>query len=90
MNLLEIYKHMKSTGHVIDQYEFDKSWLGRQPGYTAYIRSTSKTPSIETMFKFYLRLMEMGEKEAKYGIGGYQLLDMAEDVFHDMCDRVDA
>ena len=87
MNLVEMYEHLKATGYVIDQYAFDREWLGRKPGYTAYIRSTSQAPSIETLFKIYLRLMDQGEQEAKLGLGGLSLLDMAEGVFIDMCER---
>ncbi len=88
MNLIDMYEHLKSQGYVLDQYAFDREWLGRKPGYTAYIRSTSQAPSIETLFKFYLRLMDMGEKEAALGLRGMPLLDMAEGVFMDMCDQV--
>ena len=90
MKLIDMYEHLKSSGYVIDQYAFDREWLGRKPGYTAYIRSTSQAPSIETLFKFYLRLMDRGEKEAMRGLGGMPLLDMAEGVFGDMCDQVQA
>jgi hypothetical protein len=80
MNLIEMYEELRSSGYVVDQYQFDLEWLGRKPGYTAYIRSTSKEPSIGTLFKFYLRLLEADQRETRLGLRMGQLRRLAEEV----------
>lgn len=87
-NLIDIYEELKSSGYVIDQYAFDREWLGRKPGYTAYIRSTSAEPSIETLFKLHLRLLHAENRYAVYGINTGQLSQLAEDVILDIRRRV--
>ena len=72
----------------MDQYAFDRNWLGRQPGYTAYIRSTSKEPSVETLFKLHLRLLDMEHRETKYGLNTGHLENLAERVLGEMRQRV--
>ena len=73
MNLIKIYEQLKLHGYVIDQYAFDQQWLGRRPGYTAYIRSTSAEPSIETLFKLHLRLLDVENRYSIYGVSTGEL-----------------
>ncbi len=87
MDLIKIYEELKASGYVIDQYTFDREWLGRQPGYTAYIRSTSAEPSIETLFKLHLRLLQAENRYSIYGINTGQLANLAEHVFFEMKKR---
>ncbi len=88
MDLIKIYEELKSSGYVIDQYTFDQNWLGRRPGYTAYIRSTSAEPSIETLFKLHLRLLEAEDRDAIYGLNTGQLSSLALHVISGMKQRV--
>lgn len=45
MQIKEAFETLQRHGHVIDQYNFDHRWLGKQPGYFAYLKSTNNQPS---------------------------------------------
>ena len=68
MNIVEAFETLRRHGHVIDQYSFDKEWLGRKPGYFAYLKSTNRQPSVQTLMCFQLNLMAREKLDARWKI----------------------
>ena len=68
MNITEIFETLHRHGHVADQYNFDHRWLGKQPGYFAYLKSTDNQPSVETLMRLHFRLIAADQAHAVYGL----------------------
>ena len=80
MTILEIYDHLKARGYVVDQYMFDRNWMGRREGYLAYVKSTGADPSIESLFKLHIRLLRAEAMEARFDVNTGHLRELANRV----------
>ena len=76
MNIIEAFETLRRHGHVIDQYTFDQEWLGRRPGYFAYLKSTNRQPSVETLMRLQLKLLERKRRDARWDIDTGELSDL--------------
>jgi hypothetical protein len=77
MKITEAFAKLQRHGHVEDQYSFDDRWLGKRPGYFAYLKSTSSQPSVETLMRFHFRLAEADNKFSIYGLNTGELNELA-------------
>ena len=80
MKIIEAFHVLKQHGHVLDQYNFDDRWLGKQPGYFAYLKSTDSQPSVETLMHFHFRLLDMDNAYKKYDLDTGVLNSVANSV----------
>ena len=86
MDIIDTYQELRRQGEVLDQYHFDRRWLGKTQGYFAYLRSTGSQPSIETLMRFYLRLLSADSAYAVYGLDG-ELRHLAQSVMGEIKRR---
>ncbi len=77
MKITEAFDTLQRHGHVCDQYNFDHRWLGKQPGYFAYLKSTDNQPSVETLMRLHFRLLAADQAHAVYGLDTGELSDLA-------------
>ena len=77
MRITEAFEALRCHGHVLDQYNFDRRWLGKQPGYFAYLKSTDNQPSVETLMRFHFRLIAANQAHAVYGLDTGELSNLA-------------
>lgn len=47
--LQEIYETLKDLGYCKDQEDFSSRWLGRSPGYFAYLKSSKAPPCLVSL-----------------------------------------
>jgi len=77
MTIIHAFETLRRHGHVEDQYAFDQRWLGKQPGYFAYLKSTNSKPSVETLMRLHFRLLEADNIHAVYGLSTGELNELA-------------
>tara|TARA_R110000868_G_scaffold11525_1_gene56447 strand:- start:1023 stop:1292 length:270 start_codon:yes stop_codon:yes gene_type:complete len=87
MNIVEAFETLRRHGHVIDQYSFDKDWLGRKPGYFAYLKSTQREPSVETLMRFQLKLLERRRRDARWCVDTGELADLVKTTITEIRER---
>jgi hypothetical protein len=87
MNIIQAFETLQRYGHVTDQYNFDKSWLGKKPGYFAYLKSTRRQPSVETLMRFHLRLLEQINKHSRWGLMANELSGLAQITMDEIKQR---
>lgn len=84
MRIIEAFGTLQRHGHVIDQYNFDHRWLGKQPGYFAYLKSTNSQPSIETLMRFHFRLLAADKAHSTYGLDTGELSSLATSTMNEV------
>ncbi len=87
MQITETFKTLHRYGHVEDQYSFDRSWLGKKPGYFAYLKSTGSEPSVETLMRLHFRLLEVDKKYSLYGVSTGELNELAMSMMDEIKTR---
>ena len=87
MNIKEIYWRLRGSGYVVDQYNFDKQYLGKKPGYYAYLKSTDNAPSIEALMRLHYKLLETKNIHQTYGVNTGQLEELAGGILCKVKDR---
>ena len=84
MKITEAFQLLKKHGHVLDQYAFDKVWLGMERGYFAYLKSTNSQPSVETLMRFHFRLMSRDKAYKQYDLDTGVLSGIANSVMDEV------
>ncbi len=84
MKITEAFELLQRHGHVEDQYSFDNRWLGKRPGYFAYLKSTNSQPSVETLMRFHFRLLATNRTHAVYGLATGELSDLASSMMKEI------
>ncbi len=87
MKITEAFKILRRHGYVLDQYSFDESWLGKKPGYFAYLKSTDSQPSIETLMRLHFKLLEENLRHARLGLDAAELHKLATLTFKEVRHR---
>ena len=72
---------------MLDQYAFDIGWLGMERGHFAYLKSTDNQPSVETMMRFYFRLMSKDKAYKQYDLDTGILSGIANSVIGEVQRR---
>jgi len=86
LEFIEIYDEMLRHGHIQDQYSFDR-WIGKSCGYTAYLRTTGSSPSIQTLMHLYFRLLAADQAHAVYDVDTGELRVLAKSVMDEIKRR---
>lgn len=84
MKITEAFELLQRHGHVFDQYNFDDRWLGKQPGYFAYLKSTGNQPSVETLMRLHFRLIAAEQAHAVYGLNTGELSSLAGSMMNEV------
>lgn len=87
MTIIHTFETLRRYGHVVDQYTFDKRWLGKRPGYFAYLKSTSRQPSVATLMRLHLNLLAAEQKHSIYGISTGELASLAASTMDEIRER---
>jgi len=87
MKLTEAFETLRSHGHVIDQYSFDRGWLGKQPGYFAYLKSTNSQPSVEALMRLHFKLLDADRKHSSFGVATGELNELASFMMDEVKQR---
>ncbi len=87
MNIIHAFEILRRHGHVIDQYAFDRDWLGRRPGYFAYLKSTNRQPSVETLMRFQFKLLERKRRDTHWDIDTGELADLTKTTITEIRQR---
>tara|TARA_R110002072_G_scaffold300627_3_gene478537 strand:+ start:6647 stop:6928 length:282 start_codon:yes stop_codon:yes gene_type:complete len=87
MDIIHAFKILQRHGYVVDQYSFDQSWLGKKPGYFAYLKSTKSEPSVEALMRLHLRLLEQEERDARWGLATGAMADLASSMMDEIKQR---
>ncbi len=87
MDIDEIYGRLRITGYVVDQYSFDRQYLGKKPGYYAYLKSTNSAPSIDTLMRLHYKILETRKVHQIYGVDTGELEELACSILCKVKDR---